>query len=167
MELLPLAPDTPHFRAALDLYEAVHGERPDSAGPRFRDHADHDGYRGVVALDDGGRVVGLAYGHDSKLGGEYHERLRGALPDALAAEWLRDAFELVELAVADGARRCGLGTRLTDAVLDGVKRGTAVLTTERDNDGAKAFYEATGWSPVHEPFVVAGVEMTVFGRALR
>ncbi|MFC7175959.1 hypothetical protein [Halosegnis marinus] len=45
--------------------------------------------------------------------------------------------------------------------------GTAVLTTERDNDGAKAFYEATGWSPVHEPFVVAGVEMTVFGRALR
>lgn len=166
MELLPLAPDTPHFRAALDLYEAVHGERPDSAGPRFRDHADHGGYRGVVAIADDGGVAGFAYGHDSKLGRSYHEKLRGALPDSLVGEWLTDAFELVELAVAPDARRDGLGTRLVDTVLDGVERANAVLTTERDNDDAKAFYEATGWSPLHEPFVVAGVEMSVFGRSL-
>ncbi|WP_075938045.1 GNAT family N-acetyltransferase [Halosegnis longus] len=165
MELLPLAPNTPHFHAALRLYEAIHGERPASTEPRFRAHADHTGYRGFVALD-GQEVVGFTYGHDSKAGRDYHDQLHADMPRSVATEWLTDTFELVELGVAPDRRRTGLGTRLVDRLLEGVTRRRVILTTESDNHAAQSFYEQTGWEAVHEPFVVSGVDMTVYGRRL-
>jgi len=162
MDLLPLQPDTAHFRATLDLYEQIHDEQPASAAPRFRRHGRDDSYRGRVVVD-GGDVVGFAYGCDSKPGGRYHRLLRDALSEPVSSRWLADAFEIVELAVAPGTRRRGLGTRLIETVLDGTDRRTAVLTAKRHNERARGFYDATGWTPLHEPFVVAGVELAVLG----
>ncbi|MDZ7747073.1 MAG: GNAT family N-acetyltransferase [Halobacteriales archaeon] len=119
MELLPLAPDTSYFHAALRLYGDIHGERPTSTESQFRSHATHTGYRGFVAVDEQ-QVVGFVYGHDSKAGREYHDRLYTAVPDAVATEWLTDTFELVELGVASNRRRSGIASRLVDTLLDGV-----------------------------------------------
>ncbi|PSQ20726.1 hypothetical protein BRD04_07525 [Halobacteriales archaeon QS_9_67_17] len=162
MDLLPLRPDTAHFHAALDLYEQIHDEQPASAAPRFRRHGRDDSYRGRVVVDDGD-VIGFAYGCDSKPGGQYHRLLRDALSEPVSSWWLADAFEIVELAVAPGTRRRGLGTRLIETILDGTDRRTAVLTAKRHDECARGFYDATGWTPLHEPFVVRGVELAVLG----
>ncbi|MFB6119123.1 GNAT family N-acetyltransferase [Halosegnis sp.] len=165
MELAPLLADPGYLQTALQLYETIHGEEPATAEPRFRRHGRTSGYRGRVALVDG-EVVGFAYGHDSNPGNPYHRRLQQALPPAAVDEWLDNAYEVVELAVAPESRRQGIGSRLVEAVLAGTDRTTAVLTAERNAVGARGFYEATGWQRVYEPFVVNGVEMTVFGRRI-
>ena len=163
MELLPLRPGTAHFRAALRLYERIHGEGAASTEARFRRHGRDDSYRGRVAVDDRGSVVGLAYGRDSKPGGRYHRLLRDALSEPASSEWLADAFELVELAVAPAARRRGVATTLIETVLDGTDRRVAVLTAKRHDECARGFYDATGWTSLHESFAVGGVEMAILG----
>ena len=38
-----------------------------------------------------------------------------------------------------------------------------MLTAKRHDERARGFYDATGWTSLHEPFVVAGVELAVLG----
>lgn len=167
MNFLPLAPDTPHFRAATDHYASIYGEAVEGVRERFAAHSERDGYRGFVAVDDAGLVVGFVYGHASRVGQSYHDRLRAALSTDDYRDWLTDGYELVELGVSADRRREGLGTALHDRAFDGVEQATAVLTTESTNEPARAFYERHGWSLVHEPFHVADTAMAVYGRHLR
>ncbi|WP_255195254.1 GNAT family N-acetyltransferase [Halorarius litoreus] len=166
MELLPLAADTPHFRAATDLYGTIHGEPVEAVRERFRTHTEREGYRGFVAIGTSGHVVGFTYGHVSRTGQQYHDRLRAAVTDETYTRWLTDAFELVELGVEASQRRTGLGSALHDELFGGVGRATGVLTTESENAPARAFYEGHGWGVIHEPFHVADTEMAVYGRDL-
>lgn len=166
MDCFPLAPETPHFRAATDRYATIHDEPVDAVRERFTAHADRDGYRGFTAVDDAGLVVGFVYGHVSRVGQSYHDRLRRALDGDAYQQWLTDTFELVELGVNADRRREGIATRLHDRVFDGVEQPTTVLTTEVANAPARSFYEGHGWEVVHEPFRVADTEMAVYGRRL-
>lgn len=166
MDCLPLAPETPHFRAATDRYARIYEEPVDAVRERFVAHAARDGYRGFTEVDDDGLVVGFVYGHVSRVGQSYHDRLHRALDDDTYRRWLTDAFELVELGVDADRRREGIATRLHDRVLDGVEQTTTVLTTEAANASARSFYESHGWEVVHEPFRVADTEMAVYGRRL-
>jgi GNAT superfamily N-acetyltransferase len=166
MDCLPLSPGTPHFRAATDRYATIHGEPVESVRERFTAHTRFDSYRGFVAVDDAGRVVGYGYGHGSQVGQPYHDRLRETLDATTYDRWLTDCFELVELGVSELRRREGVATRLHERVFGGVERATTVLTTEADNEPARAFYESHGWSVVREPFRVVDTEMVVYGRRL-
>ena len=178
MELLPLVPDTPLFERAVDCYWTIFGASPhgrsdrETAAAMFRRHADHPGYRGLVAATGGsvaepGSVLGYTYGYESRPGQYYREALAGALAAEQAERWLSDCFEFVELGVTPAVRRRGLGGYLHDSLLEGVPQETSVLTTGVDNEAARALYAGRGWEVIAEPFSVqGGPPMVVMGREL-
>ncbi|MFC6835048.1 GNAT family N-acetyltransferase [Halomarina ordinaria] len=60
-----------------------------------------------------------------------------------------DEWYVAELAVAADSRRSGVGTRLLEAVCDRAVRtgtGRVSLTARADDDRARAFYDAVGFS---------------------
>lgn len=174
MELRALTPADGLLVAAAECYREAHADpdRLPAVRARFERHATYPGWRGYVALagfDDAGasRVVGYVYGYSSGEDQRYHRHLRGCLPHHLAARWLADSFEFVELGVHPDCRRQGVATALHDAVLADVEHDTAVLTTGVDNATALAFYDDLGWVHVWEPCrFEGGSPMTVLGNAL-
>lgn len=181
MELRALPPESSLLGAAAECYRETHAspDPPAVVRDRFERHATYPGWRGYVALSDfdhtvaadadGGasasRVVGYVYGYSSGEDQRYHRQLRDCLPHHLAARWLADCFELVELGVHPDCRREGVATALHDAILADVQHETAVLTTGVDNAAAHAFYDELGWIHVWEPFrFEGGRPMTVLGK---
>ena len=162
------------FESVIDAYLeafAVSPDRPQAradAETMFRKHAGYPGWRGLVALSDGGEVLGFAYGYTSTPGPFYRSKLEKALGPALSQRWLQDCFEFVELGVVPRARRQGIGGRLHDALLQGLPHRTAVVTTWVTNTPARALYASRGWqvllepwqpSPGGEPYVILGLAL--------
>jgi len=112
-------------------------------------HAAHKGFRCVVARDEGA-VVGFAYGYTSAAGQWWHDWVAAQLDPAVSAEWMTDAFELVELAVLPAAQGRGTGGRLHDAVLAGLPHRTALLSTRDEDTPARRLYLKRGWVPLRE-----------------
>ena len=70
---------------------------------RFRDeqlvtHARREGFRCVVARDDG-RIVGFAYGYTGRRGQWWSDHVAERVPQELAERWVDGHIEFVELAV--------------------------------------------------------------------
>ena len=108
-------------------------------------HLEQDGLRAVAAQDAQGRLVGIAYGYLGAPGQWWHDQVRAALSDELAAAWLDGSFEVCELHVRPAQQGTGLGRALLAALLDGVPARTAVLTTPDAETRARRFYRAGGW----------------------
>jgi GNAT superfamily N-acetyltransferase len=104
-------------------------------------HLGQPGVRAVAAQDDGGRLVGFAYGYLGAPGQWWHDQVRAALTDEQAGRWLQDSFEVCELHVRPALHGTGLGR----ALLAGPPARTAVLTTPDDETRARAFYRSGGW----------------------
>lgn len=147
IELLDGAAAAPYADRIFGLYDAVFGRFPDKADWRAqlfdRDRA-REGYRLTVALDSD-RVVGFAWGYRGERGQHWPDLVARTLPE-LPAEWVRDHFELVELAVDPGARREGIGGALHDALLDGLTGRALLGTTLLPDDPALRLYKSRGWS---------------------
>lgn len=142
----------------VEVYRAAFGESPYFEGEaevaRFAQealprHAVHAGFRCVVARDEGA-VVGFAYGYTSAAGQWWHDWVLAQLDPSVAAEWMTDAFELVELAVRPAAQGRGTGGRLHDAVLAGLPHRTALLSTRDEDTPARRLYRRRGWVPLRE-----------------
>ena len=133
---------------------------------RFRDeklpqHVGSHGFRCAVARD-GGDVVGFSYGHSGARGREWTDAAAEALGPALAAQWLDDHFELVELAVRRELRGRGLGSALHDRVLEGVPHRRAVLATWGEEYPAWHLYRRRGWqrlAPFGDRYVLMGLQL--------
>jgi GNAT superfamily N-acetyltransferase len=146
---------------------------PGTTTRRFDDilprHARRHGFRSVVADDEAGRLVGLAYGYRGEAGEWWHDIVDEAMGPELSTRWLAPGhFELVELMVAPDRRRHGLGGQLHDAVLGGATETTAVLSTQVDNRPARALYRRRGWevvvpelrfAPDGEPYCILGLDV--------
>jgi ribosomal protein S18 acetylase RimI-like enzyme len=142
------------------------GERLDVIVPR---HLERDGFRFVAEHDAAGRLAGIAYGYRGAAGQWWHDRVAAAMDETTRARWLAPAhFEFVELAVRADLRRRGIGGRLHDALLDGLDAPTAVLSTEVENEPARALYRGRDWQVVvpeidfgagFPPFLVMGREL--------
>jgi ribosomal protein S18 acetylase RimI-like enzyme len=132
-------------------------------------HAERDGFRFVAARAPGGRLAGFAYGYRGGPGEWWHDLVAEALGEELSARWLPNGhFEFVELHVRTDLRRSGIGTRLHDALLDGLESPTAVLSTERTNEPAIDPYLGRGWRVILEeiqfgagypPYLVMGRDL--------
>lgn len=172
--LAPMPLTGPGFDAVIDAYLATFGVPPDRPQARadatamFHKHAGYPGWRGLVALADGGEVLGFAYGYTSTPGQFYRSRIETALGPALSERWLGDCFEFVELGVIPRARRQGIGGYLHDALLHGLPHRTAVLTTWVGNTPARALYASKGWQVLLEPWHSApdGEPYVILGLAL-
>lgn len=110
-------------------------------------------FRLIGAYDDAGDLTGFAYGYASAPGGWWRDVVTRSLHEDIVERWFSDAFEFVELAVHPRMQRRGVGTRLHDALLEGVDRGTAVLSTQSENVIARRLYERRGWVVLDPAFM--------------
>jgi len=154
--MIELAREVP--AEVVDVYREAFGASPyfegeaevtRFAGEVLPRHRVRDGFRCVVASEDDA-VVGFAYGYTSAPGQWWHDWVAGLVGPALAAEWMSDAFDLVELAVRPAAQGRGHGGRLHDAVLAGLPHRTALLSTRDEDIPARRLYRSRGWVPLRE-----------------
>lgn len=79
---------------------------------------DREGYRFVAAIDDAsGQLAGFAYGYAIRAARWWCDAVRPALSAELAAAWLENSYQFVELAVAPHFQGQGIGGRLHDDFL--------------------------------------------------
>ncbi len=118
-------------------------------------HAGAPGYRLVVATDsDEGKVVGFSYGRTAARGQPWYDLVEGSLQSAGLGEWLIDAYQIVEMAVAPAVQRRGIGSRLHERLLSGLPHRRAVLTTMAADTPAYRFYWSKGWRVLVEKIMV-------------
>lgn len=121
-------------------------------------------FRFIAALDEAsGALAGFAYGYGSIPGQWWHDQVSRSLVIPAAREWLADAFQLSEVAVAPPFQGRGLGRELHDAVL-GLAPGSralpyprAVLSTLSAETTALGMYRRRGWETLLDPFSFPGV----------
>jgi ribosomal protein S18 acetylase RimI-like enzyme len=148
VELAALSAD-----AALALRDELAPVWTGVSGERLHDilarHAARDGFTFLEARNDAG-LAGFAYGYRGGPGEWWHDVVHAAMDDEQRARWLRPGhFELVELHVRPEHRGRGLGGRLHDELLSRqTVSGTAVLSTQVDNEPALALYAGRGWEVV-------------------
>ena len=131
----------------LDVYaEAMQVPRAAARSRRsvLAAHLDRDGLRAVAALR-GAELVGIGYGYRGAPGQWWHDHVRAALADDVAATWLDRTFEVCELHVRPSAQGAGLGQAVLGRLLTGTGTRTALLTTPDGETRARAFYRAGGW----------------------
>jgi|HigsolmetaAR206D_1030411.scaffolds.fasta_scaffold12984_2 Acetyltransferases len=144
--------DYPHTVPSLiDLYQRVWSRTGSDFAERFQRHRSYPGFRCLVALRDE-QLVAFSYGYQSQEGQYYNGLLARALGPELSQKWLSDCFELVELAVEPSVRRQGLGAQLCQRLLADLPYRTAILTTQTNNEAARALYTRLGWQALFEPF---------------
>jgi ribosomal protein S18 acetylase RimI-like enzyme len=131
-------------------------------------HAERRDFRLALARQRG-EVVGFGYGYTGEPGQWWHDWVRAELGPARAAEW-GGAFELVELAVRPADQGRGIGGRLHDALLAGLRQSAAVLSTLDADTPARELYRRRGWVTLLEglgrpPRLVMGLRLAGSARA--
>lgn len=131
-------------------------------------HAGYPGFAGLLARDANGQAVAMAYGHTTRPGQWWHDRVQPVMP-AACATWLDDCFVLVELAVLPDHRRRGVGRGLVEHLLRDRPEARAALSIQEANGPARSFYGTLGWEPIAGPirFAPAGSPYVILGCELR
>jgi len=162
------------FRTALpdllDIYLAAMRYPPgtgEARAPLWADHSRRDGFRCVVAVDDDGQIVGLAYGYHGRPGQWWYSEVARGLGDAPQG-WLADYFELTELHVRPDRQGTGLGESLLRGLLGPVTTQRVLLSTPEGENRAWRLYRRVGFRDVLRDFLFTGDgrRFGVLGRAL-
>lgn len=115
-------------------------------------------FRCAGALDAGnGEITGFAYGYRSLPGQWWYDHVARAMGSEMAAEWLSDAFQVAEVAVAPEHQGQGTGGALHDLLLAGVTQSRAVLSTMAVETVAHVLYRHRGWQVLLDRFLFPGV----------
>ena len=136
----------------VEVWSAAHGlssasaTRREFGATRIPRHARRDGFRFVGAFEPRGRLVGFVYGYTGGPGQWWHDKVAAGLDPETRATWLDPAhFELTEIAVDPPYQGRGIGSRLHDAVLEGLPFERALLSALADNAPVLDFYARRGW----------------------
>lgn len=107
-------------------------------------HRARNGFDLLIAREDG-EVAGLVWGYVGDHGQYWTDLAAGSLSPDVAAAWLGDHFEVVELIVSAAYRRRGLGRQLLAGILERSDRSRALLSVDDVNVPARSLYESMGW----------------------
>jgi len=128
-------------------------------------HRHRSGYRGLIAVEDG-LVVGMVYGYRSREGQWWHDAVAEELDPSLASDWLKNSFELAEVAVAPRRQNRGIGGALVNELLKNRSEETCVLSTRTDSD-AHRLYDRLGFEAILSMrFATAGALFFIMGKRL-
>jgi len=125
---------------AADPHDAWGSERP----AIYDRHCARAGFLFVSAIRDGA-LVGFCYGYRLTEEDWWRNQLLWQLSPADQPVVAAGAFSVVELHVAEAARRRGLGRRLLRRVVAAAGGGPLTLTVRSDNEPAIALYRSEGW----------------------
>ena len=86
----------------------------------------------------------------------------------LKDQYLSDYFEFAELAVLPEWQRQGLGGRLHDTLLAGLRQHSACLATADLETNARRLYRSRGWVTLLERIVLPNIELkfAILGKRL-
>lgn len=124
----------------------------------------------LAAVDDADRLLGVTYSVPGKCGIWWHDVVAAALPAEVAADWMSDVLEVVELHVRPEAQGTGTGRALLRALLAATDARTAMLSALDDPTlPARHLYAAEGFTPLLVGFRFPGSQTryAVLGRRLR
>ena len=122
------------------------------------EHMRREGFRFVAAFEGKKEsMVGFSYGYISRPGQFWHDTVAAALGPRAAGEWLTRGFQLVEIAVAPQAQGRGIGSRLHDHLLGGIRFRKAVLSTMRAKTVAQQLYRRRGWVTLLDQLCFPGI----------
>ena len=164
----------PLFEGAIAVYGEAFSKPPYSdpgRGSEIRQriretHSTRPGFRLLAACAGPERVVGMAYGYHGTAGQWWHDTVTRALPPLVAAEWLGDSYELVEIAVHPAVQGNGIGAELVAALLQPRNEATCVLSTRTDSE-AHRLYRRLGFEQIKEmSFTLGGYPFYVMGKKL-
>jgi ribosomal protein S18 acetylase RimI-like enzyme len=109
-------------------------------------HLRRPGFHFMIARDQkSSRPVGFTYGYSGQAGQWWHDIVVKAMDQQVAATWMMDNFELVELAVLPAYQGRGIGSALHDRLLIEQGHSKAVLSTLRSETAALHLYRKRGW----------------------
>jgi ribosomal protein S18 acetylase RimI-like enzyme len=108
-------------------------------------HTSYAGFACRAALRSDGRLVGFAYGYTSSAGQWWHDLVRRAVSAQIAAEWLRDAFELSEMHVLPHYQGAGIGRRLLTSLAAAITHQSILLSTPDSDTRAFRLYRSLGF----------------------
>lgn len=118
----------------------------DDFAQSFPAHLESPDFRFVAAFgEDKPRMVGFTYGRASIPGQYWYDVVKTHLEPVHLTGWLKDSFQVVEMAVAPAWQGRGTGGRLHDRLLEGVGYPRAVLTTLDAQTAASHLYQNRGW----------------------
>lgn len=157
-----IEPRSPEFDDLKQLYTTVFGGMDAERAAILDRHTTYPDWRGHLATVDG-EPVGFIYGHRSHPDQWWHDQLVDHLARPDRERWLVDAYAIVELGVIETQRRRGLGQKLLDALLAEADASTAILTTHQENNAARRFYRALGWTAIDEAVAFPNASMVLFG----
>jgi GNAT superfamily N-acetyltransferase len=167
----------PYFSQIANIYQKAFAAPPynETLGDvltfegRLPYHARWKGFRCATArLNVGEAPVGFAYGYATQPDTWWHEQVSEHMPAEMAAEWLVNSFEFVELAVLPEHQGRGIGGRLHDALLAGLPQRRAILSTPQQQTNALHLYQKRGWINLIENFLFPGVtlEYRIMGKKM-
>jgi len=135
-------------------------------------HTNYAGFACRAALRADGRLVGFAYGYTSTAGQWWHDMVRRAVTDEIAADWMRDAFELSEMHVLPHYQGGGIGRRLLTSLAGAIPHRAMMLSTPDTDTRAFRLYRSLGFLDLvrghrfpgdARPFAVLGAQLPLDG----
>ncbi|HEY3632694.1 MAG TPA: GNAT family N-acetyltransferase [Jatrophihabitantaceae bacterium] len=137
-------------------------------------HTSYAGFACRAALRADGRLVGFGYGYTSTSGQWWHDLVRRAVTDEIAADWMHDAFELSEMHVLPHFQGGGIGRRLLTSLAGGIPHDAMLLSTPDTDTRAFRLYRSLGFVDLvrqhrfpgdARPFAVLGARLPLGGPA--
>ena len=135
------------YREAFEPFPYLKGKAEvEDFARSFPDHLENPGFRFAAAFQgNNALMVGFAYGRASIPGQYWYQVVRSHLEPVRLAGWLKDSFQVVEMAVVPAWQGRGAGGRLHDRLLEGAGYSRAVLTTLDGQTAASYLYQNRGW----------------------
>lgn len=139
-------------------------------GATAQRHIVNDGFACRAAVLTDGTLVGFGYGYTTRAGQWWHDVVRKAIPQDIAADWLRDAFELSELHVLPGFQGFGTGRQLLMSLAESIPHSSLLLSTPDADTRAFRLYRDVGFVDLRRnykfpgdarPFAVLGLRLPV------
>jgi ribosomal protein S18 acetylase RimI-like enzyme len=171
----PLEINGPLFEGAISVYREAFARPPYNDRARaaevkrriLHDHMPREGFAAFVAVHHTGPVIGVTYGHQGRPGQWWHDTVDAELSREAARQWLRDSYELVEVAVEPAYQSLGIGRALIARLLAGRPEATCVLSTRCDSR-AHELYRKLGFEEVVKmQFAPSGHWFYIMGKRLR
>lgn len=178
IDLLPFDAHSPYLQAAIAVYAETWRRGFQSSSDFILGYGlKQEDFIGFVAvdyshqqhndLDASPSVVAMGFGTRSRSGQWWHDHVTRQVGPRHPA--LQNAWVITELAVASSHRNQGLGTRIHNALLEAQPYERVLLSTQRDNLGARRLYERLGWRYLHRGFAFekGGPSFVIMHRLLR